>query len=74
VWLIAARCPASRTFHKVALKEGLIPERTLTRRRHQTSTLSEVFDLLLLPFIWSLQYLQRPITEAEIRAFYRSPE
>lgn len=33
--------------------------------------LSELFDLLLLPFTW---FLQRPMTEAEIRAFYQSPE
>jgi 5-methylcytosine-specific restriction endonuclease McrA len=33
--------------------------------------LSELFDLLLLPFTW---FLQRRLTEAEIRAFYKSPE
>lgn len=33
--------------------------------------LAELLELLLLPFTW---FLQRPMTEAEIRAFYRSPE
>lgn len=33
--------------------------------------LSELFDLLLLPFTW---FLQPRMTEGEIRAFYRSPE
>lgn len=33
--------------------------------------LSELFDLLLIPFTW---FLQRQMTESEIRAFYRSKE
>lgn len=33
--------------------------------------LAELFDLLLVPFTW---FLQRPLTPAEIRAFYASPE
>lgn len=33
--------------------------------------LSELFDLLLLPFTW---FLQRQMTESEIHGFYRSNE